>query len=223
MYALPALAVNPATWTASLSTTGTDVFWTSPTAVDTGFPRYDWSYEITRVEAFTFLGGTDLTDSLGEDASGSGISMGLPVLFFNDTLVEETTNSRGTVRLEIDSQGFGRFSATDVTLGSLFFLQIRRVEFDAIVTVEGVPGPPGDYDNNGMVDMADYALWRQAIGTVGSQAADGNGDGEVNSADYTIWRDNVGATIFPPSGTALPEPPVATSLLSPQRLRTAPR
>jgi hypothetical protein len=53
---------------------------------------------------------------------------------------------------------------------------------------------PGDYDGNGMVDAADYTVWRDTLGaaiTPGS-GADGDGDGVVGDADFQVWRDNFG-------------------------------
>jgi hypothetical protein len=53
--------------------------------------------------------------------------------------------------------------------------------------------PPGDYDRNGIVNAADYAVWSAAYGAIGANDADGNGNGVVDAADYTIWRNNLGA------------------------------
>jgi hypothetical protein len=50
-------------------------------------------------------------------------------------------------------------------------------------------GAPGDYDHSGVVDSADYNLWRKTYGTAGSNLlADGNHNGVVDDADYLIWR-----------------------------------
>ena len=47
----------------------------------------------------------------------------------------------------------------------------------------------GDYNNDQVVDSADYVTWRKMVGTSGlNLIADGNGDTVVNSADYDIWR-----------------------------------
>ena len=57
----------------------------------------------------------------------------------------------------------------------------------------------GDYNHNGVVDAADYVVWRQGLGTTYTQA------------DYDTWRSNFGQTA-PGSGSgaianaAVPEP-----------------
>lgn len=50
---------------------------------------------------------------------------------------------------------------------------------------------PGDYNNDQIVNIADYTVWRDALGSTVPSAgdgADGNADGVVNSADYAIWK-----------------------------------
>ena len=60
----------------------------------------------------------------------------------------------------------------------------------------------GDYDNNGVVDANDYAVWQNSFGQTGAGLdADANFDGIVDAVDYTIWRDHanlsgVGRGIF---------------------------
>jgi RHS repeat-associated protein len=50
---------------------------------------------------------------------------------------------------------------------------------------------PGDYNFDGYVSNADYAVWRASFGQIGSGlAADGNSNGGVDAADYIIWRKN---------------------------------
>ncbi|MEQ8846837.1 right-handed parallel beta-helix repeat-containing protein [Botrimarina sp.] len=49
----------------------------------------------------------------------------------------------------------------------------------------------GDYDLNGLVDQADYGVWRRNYGSTFGVGllADGNRDGRVDAADYSVWRD----------------------------------
>jgi hypothetical protein len=54
---------------------------------------------------------------------------------------------------------------------------------------------PGDYTRNGVVDAADYVVWRKQQGTTGAlpfATADSNGDAMVDDADYGVWRANFG-------------------------------
>lgn len=51
----------------------------------------------------------------------------------------------------------------------------------------------GDYDDSGAVGPEDYELWKLTFGdaTAPGDAADGNRNGIVDAADYAIWRNNV--------------------------------
>jgi GH25 family lysozyme M1 (1,4-beta-N-acetylmuramidase) len=72
----------------------------------------------------------------------------------------------------------------------------------------------GDYDNNVIVDTADFVLWRKTIGKSVNQGVGTDGDlsGLIDAGDYTIWKTNFGKTVpNVPSGTgagfaSVPEP-----------------
>src|SRR5262249_38036663 len=74
------------------------------------------------------------------------------------------------------------------------------------------PTGQGDYDHNGIVQLADYTVWKNAFGTANANV-DGNGDGVVDAADYTIWRDHLGQMVGSGSAAAVPEPS-GTALLA---------
>lgn len=69
----------------------------------------------------------------------------------------------------------------------------------------------GDYDENGSVGPEDYDLWKSMFGQSVAPGgdADGNRDGIVNAADYTIWRNHLTFTLEGAgaiAGIGVPEP-----------------
>ena len=68
----------------------------------------------------------------------------------------------------------------------------------------------GDFNGDGVVDAADYTVWRDNVGAEGLAAfssGDGNGDGVVDEADYAVWVSHFGQIIGGgPRSTAVPEP-----------------
>jgi hypothetical protein len=73
----------------------------------------------------------------------------------------------------------------------------------------------GDYNASGIVDAADYVVWRKMLGqnVAYGSGADGDGNGLVDPADYGVWRGNFGNGTTVGSAVAAPEPATNTALL----------
>jgi hypothetical protein len=84
------------------------------------------------------------------------------------------------------------------------------------VTVTPPAGVPGDYNNNGVVDAADYVAWRENLNQSVTLPNDAT-PGTVSAADYDVWRANFGRTVGSGSafaaGDAVPEPAALALLL----------
>jgi autotransporter-associated beta strand protein len=66
----------------------------------------------------------------------------------------------------------------------------------------------GDYNQNGVVDAADYTVWRDNLGTSGPLPND-QLSGPIGQAHYQQWKNNFGATLGSASSggaAAVPEP-----------------
>jgi hypothetical protein len=70
----------------------------------------------------------------------------------------------------------------------------------------------GDYNSDGIIDVADYIVWKKTFSQTASPAgvgADGNTDGTINDGDYTLWTQRFGGAIASGAGGgpgAIPEP-----------------
>lgn len=99
---------------------------------------------------------------------------------------------------------------------------------------------PGDFNDNGIVDAADYVLWKKTEGTIAEGLpADADNSNVVDQEDYLIWRQNFGSTRHDQhehhhddgAGASLalgvPEPSavalLAIGLLAPLSMRQRPR
>jgi hypothetical protein len=86
------------------------------------------------------------------------------------------------------------------------------IDFEAPPSI-AVPGVAGDYNGNGVVDTADYVLWRNG-GPLQNEVS-GVTPGSVTAEDYDAWRSRFGNTSGSGSGNpAVPEPAVCGLLIA---------
>lgn len=90
----------------------------------------------------------------------------------------------------------------------------------------------GDYNGNGMVDAADYTVWRNSLGDMGAGLpADGDEDGGIDLDDFHHWKSRFGESTASGAGANdlmaanAPEPSgiflvaAAAAISGPRRLR----
>lgn len=145
------------------------------------------------------LNGTLL--SAGDIFSGDSFNRASPFLY--------TSGSGGPAVL----------SHVPVVVGDVLQLQITKTSSPgdyAGVDLTINAALSGDYNDNGIVDAADYTMWRNTLGQTGTGlAADGNGNGIIDSGDYGIWTSNFGNHAGSGSGAtaAVPEPATVELLI----------
>jgi autotransporter-associated beta strand protein len=111
----------------------------------------------------------------------------------------------------------------------IYLMDIEDVEDPAAepgrirsIEVQLRAGIPGDYNDDGTVNAADYTVWRDTLGqTTPHSAADGNGNRAVDPGDYDVWKSHFGETLPGASASvsvgtnaAVPEPSTIVSILS---------
>jgi Lysyl oxidase len=81
-----------------------------------------------------------------------------------------------------------------------------------------VPDPlimQGDYNNDKVVDAADYVVWRKTLGreVPRGSGADGDGNGVIEPADSIAWQRAFGTSAPGGGSTSVPEPAAGALLL----------
>jgi hypothetical protein len=129
---------------------------------------------------------------------------------FEDNSFNEIFGTQGSSPTDIIPTGFQLYfnkSGNSSDYDHSLTLYIDNVRFGT-----GPAGVPGDYNGSGVVDAADYVLWRNG----GPLQNEVDTPGTVNAADYTAWRARFGNNSGSGSGlgsAAVPEPGSALLLL----------
>ncbi|MGE3243663.1 MAG: hypothetical protein AB7G28_22600 [Pirellulales bacterium] len=137
----------------------------------------------------------------------------------------EVANFDGEVRIGLNvaevgpGQTFASFAALMKMAEAIeahYGTSIGGIDFHEVTTFSdsAAPRPLGDFNYDGVIDAADYTVWRDSIGSTTHLDADGDFDGVVGVLDYELLKSNFGSTAGGSSWTTLgatvPEP---TSLL----------
>lgn len=76
--------------------------------------------------------------------------------------------------------------------------EIRTIFTDILpdYSFSGGGGPLGDYNLDGRVNIADYTIWRNTLGSTTDFRANGDNEGAsedlIDEADYEVWKGNFG-------------------------------
>lgn len=63
-----------------------------------------------------------------------------------------------------------------------------------------------DFNGDGLVDAADYTIWRDTANSTTDLRADANGDGLIDGLDYNRWTSEYGSIVPPSFAVSVPEP-----------------
>ncbi|MCA9239579.1 MAG: autotransporter-associated beta strand repeat-containing protein, partial [Planctomycetales bacterium] len=164
---------------------------------------FDTNNNYTLIDAgtLTLQGGVNasnfqvnFTDSLGNVITGSRYTAAVVL----DTAADEVQlNVDGTpVSLTwtgANSTAWDIQTTANWSGGDTQFANLDAVTFDDSSSTGGPQ--PGDFNNDGFVNAADYTLWRDNLGDADETAIGNNGDGGgITQDDYIVWRDNYGQT-----------------------------
>ncbi|WP_442482207.1 beta strand repeat-containing protein [Aeoliella sp. SH292] len=99
-----------------------------------------------------------------------------------------------------DGQQFTLLTATGGITGEFSSLDLPSRFSASIVNATSLVltyalGLDGDFNGDGMVNLADYTVWRDNLGATEGELLAGNGNGGViDASDYQLWKSNFGAT-----------------------------
>ncbi|QDU90808.1 hypothetical protein Pla175_42210 [Pirellulimonas nuda] len=150
----------------------------------------------------------------GGNGSGNGWEPGLAnsATFIAESFLLGSSVVLDGAEISLGS-GFVPGGEQDLTF---LYRQVGQTEIQTgIVRYLASEGLSGDFNDDGVVDAADYTVWRDNLG--GNEAVlNGNGDGSgtVDPGDYTTWKNGFGnpAVGGASPGSAVPEPAAAVSL-----------
>jgi hypothetical protein len=134
---------------------------------------------------------TAATGLLSNDIEPSGLAMSAVLIA-----------APPTGQLTLNANGSFQFDPTPGYSGVVQFIyqstNLSQLSSPATVTI--MIGTQGDYDGNGVVDDLDHGVWTSQFAAAANSPADGNVDGMVDAADYVMWRKiREAATVPPPS------------------------
>jgi hypothetical protein len=181
----------------------------APSVNGSGVPQnlglFDTDFDQTDIDPVTMnpIVGNDTTGTgdLGDFFSNADAS----AVYAQDSIVSATFGG-STYNWKISYTG--TITWADANAGTVASISgtdgtdVVLIGLSSVIVPQGVPG---DYNGNGVVDMADYVLWRKG----GPLQNEVNTVGTVDASDYTAWRSRFGNTSGSGSGLGaaqVPEP-----------------
>jgi hypothetical protein len=106
------------------------------------------------------------------------------------TLLVERQNSSNAQALFASKEATQLASSSAAPAGTYAPRLVLDAIFEAVEPILS-----GDYNDDGVVDAADYTEWRNHLGGTGPLPNETESLGSVDQADYDAWKANFGATV----------------------------
>lgn len=171
-----------------------------------------------RTGAAGYNSSSDYTSAFSGTSAATPLAAGVGALLLSRNIDLTTADIRAILRNTADKVGGDNGLTAYDSSGFNQFYGYGRINAASAVTA--VNAASGDYNNDGVVDAADYTVWRNNLGATvpAYTGADGDGNGMVEAADYQVWKSHFGQTIVMP----LPASLVASASLAPAESETEP-
>jgi hypothetical protein len=123
-----------------------------------------------------------------------------------------TVSDSGTYSLNLTADADGTHSP--ITPGTPLSNSLYTLEYQtnsllgSQITFVSAVALPGDYNNDGVVDAADYAVWRDNLGAPAGTLPNDVDGSVIGQAQYDTWKANFGrmSGVGSQSNAAVPEP-----------------
>jgi hypothetical protein len=158
-----------------------------PAGEDRSFQlRWFWKYDVAASGEFR------ARLRLSEDAVTS-LDLTDPLVELNFTVSGETAEFEmfeTTIELP---DGVRSFDLTFISGGALSAIGSIYID-DISAAIVATPLLAGDYNADGIVDAADYTVWRDKLGAAAGSLPNDVDGGVISQAQYITWKANFGAT-----------------------------
>jgi hypothetical protein len=125
---------------------------------------------------------------------------------FELNLEDASFNQNGTFGFRPDLANLIQLNFAPDAFDATATILMDNLTFDYLVPIEGTPG---DFNENGVVDAADYTMWRDNLGSDSALPNDNGLGAPITAEHYALWKSHFGEG-NPGSGAlqgaAVPEP-----------------
>ncbi len=159
------------------------------------------------------IDGNTLDDGFGWEEAGGSSAAAVAEAFLAGPGGSNATVSASSTYAFLGALFDGGAAVTD---DLSFFYQVNNALVQGNVIADTViepVGTDGDYNNDGVVNLADYTVWRDNLGSNTILPNDPT-PGSVTAGDYSVWKSNFGQGAAALSASfAVPEPSTLAVLL----------
>ena len=198
------------TWKAVLSTSTVD----ARDRINVQGPVYNTHGDLIATDAADLWDGS-IANPIKYDESGVDAFGSVAVWTGTSRIGKATADNAGDWQDPTKTATVGSLDSVNdswIQSGSVFGTSAARLfGISSLLTVP----LSGDYNGDGVVDAADYIVWRDTLGQTGAGlAADGNADGIIDGLDYDVWAGHFGQSLPDSAGASatIPEPSTAALL-----------